>query len=122
MTPFAPAVTAGLELSVEPSPPVLPLAQTVTTPRRASAACARKMSRLSAPHEQLTTRIGGHTFRDAPRPHGEAWWRRIQANAFVVPRSVVVVEMKTRRAPGAEPPTRVPSGSRNWFPTATPPT
>src|SRR5436190_15500688 len=47
-------VAAALDLSVLPSPPPLPLAQTVTTPTRASRSCSRVIVPGVAPHEQLT--------------------------------------------------------------------
>src|SRR5207302_7004044 len=63
-------VACTLDLLVLPSPPPLPLAQTVSTPARASASCDLKIDGSFAPHEQLTTRTGGQTDAGTFAPHG----------------------------------------------------
>src|SRR5438045_4066146 len=105
------SVAALFDTAVEPSPPPLPLAQTVTMPALARASCKRLVTGESAPHDRLTTLIGGHTSEETPRPHGAAWCRKIQANPLSVPMSAVVAEIMTTRAPGADPPAFVPSVS-----------
>src|ERR671919_161321 len=98
------SVAALFDALVDPSPPPLPFAHTVTMPRRASASCCRTMVGASAPHERLTTLIGGQMEAGTPAPHGAAWFSRIHANALMIPISSVVDEIITIRAPGAEPP------------------
>src|SRR5258708_5443255 len=105
------SVASGLDFDVEPSPPVLPLAHTVSMPALASASWSRTIVGSVAPHEQLIARIGGQVVAGTPGAHGPAWWARTHANAFWRPISGVVVEIITSGAPGATPPPRVPSGS-----------
>ncbi len=112
----------GLELLVVPSPPWLPLAQTVSTPAAASRSSSVVMTGSLAPQEQLSTRIGGHVAAGTPSPHGAAWCCSTQANEFWMAISVAVAEIITTRAPGATPPTLVPSPRVYEFPTATPET
>src|ERR1700716_1402245 len=100
---------AGLDLSVVPSPPWLPFAQTVRTPLAASWSCRLMIVGSDAPQELLTTLIGGQVDAGTPGPHGAAWCCSTQLMAFVMPINVTLAEITTSRAPGAAPPTRVPS-------------
>src|SRR6478735_4581903 len=108
----------GLVRLVEPSPPSLPAAHTVTTPSAARARWSLTVADSGSnppppvgPYELLVTLIGGQVAAGTPAPHGAAWFSSTQLSAESAPRitSAAPVEMDTSLAPGAAPWSVLPS-------------
>src|SRR5215218_3488594 len=120
---------AGFVIDVEPSPPSLPAAHTVTTPARVSARCSFTVADLGSnvpppigPYELFVTLIGGQVAFETPGPQGAAWFSSTQLSAESAPTisSTAPVEIDTRLAPGAAPCSFVPSVSVTGRPATMP--
>src|SRR3954453_19773871 len=95
----------GLVIDVEPSPPSLPAAQTVTTPSAASARCSFTVAESGSkepppvgPEELLVPLIGGQVLAGTLAPHGWLWFSSTQFSAESAPTisRTAPVEIDTR--------------------------